>query len=178
MAEKTRFAVLGVLSIEASSGYDIRKFLEMSVGHFWRESFGQIYPVLKALEAEGAVSAHEQPHGGRKRRIYTIEQRGRDELRAWIKAPATGHRADRNELLLKLFFCDPESQPVLLDRIRNLRAAYHRELTEFRHIETELAPDRSHPSYPYWIATLRYGQLSAEATIEWCNQTLRSFGTS
>jgi len=37
--------LLGVLAIEPMSGYDLGLTIRQSVGHFWNESYGQIYPV-------------------------------------------------------------------------------------------------------------------------------------
>ena len=48
---KSRFALLGLLSLGAMSGYDLRKLFEQSLIHFWSESFGQIYPMLRSLAA-------------------------------------------------------------------------------------------------------------------------------
>jgi len=35
------FAILGVLSLGAMSGYDVKKLIERSIAHFWNESYGQ-----------------------------------------------------------------------------------------------------------------------------------------
>ncbi len=48
-------ALLGLLSLEPMSGYDIRQMISRSIGYFWSESYGQIYPGLKRLAAEGLV---------------------------------------------------------------------------------------------------------------------------
>ncbi len=175
MARKTRHAVLGVLSIEDASGYGIRKFLEASVRHFWSESFGQIYPILNALEAEGSVASREDPSGGRRRRMYSITDKGRVELRSWLNDSTSELRHDRNELLLKLFFCDEQSVSNLLVQIRELRTRLETRLAEYRSITDELTHRASsEPGYRYWVATLEYGRVSAEAHIEWCDATLRS----
>ena len=39
---KSKYAVMGVLSICPASGYDIKKFMECSTSNFWSESYGQI----------------------------------------------------------------------------------------------------------------------------------------
>jgi len=55
---RTAYTILGMLSIEpnlSASGYEIRKAIESTVGYFWGESFGQIYPTLKRLAAEGLI---------------------------------------------------------------------------------------------------------------------------
>ena len=48
-------ALLGLLSLGPMSGYDIRQLIPRSIGHFWSESYGQIYPGLKRLSAAGFV---------------------------------------------------------------------------------------------------------------------------
>ena len=53
---QTDVAVLGALSIEPMSGYRIRRAIADVFGHFWYESFGQIYPTLARLEAAGLVT--------------------------------------------------------------------------------------------------------------------------
>lgn len=45
---KTKYySLLGILSNRPGSGYDIKKMCDSSIGHFWNENFGHIYPVLK-----------------------------------------------------------------------------------------------------------------------------------
>src|SRR5258707_12735330 len=55
---KSRYALLGMLSIRPGSGYDIKKFMEQSTSNFWHESYGQIYPLLKQLVDEGLATSH------------------------------------------------------------------------------------------------------------------------
>ena len=51
----TELAVLGALSVEPMSGYAVRAAITGTLGHFWSESFGQIYPTLARLESERLV---------------------------------------------------------------------------------------------------------------------------
>ena len=53
----TEEALLGLLSLKPMSGYEIKQMIEGSIGYFWRESFGQIYPTLKRLEKGGWIAA-------------------------------------------------------------------------------------------------------------------------
>jgi len=53
---KTRYAVLGMLSMQPSSGYEIKKMMEQSTDHFWREGDSSIYPILKQLLEEGMLT--------------------------------------------------------------------------------------------------------------------------
>ena len=54
-SSQTHMAVLGALSTEPMTGYALREAIRDVLGHFWSESFGQIYPTLQALEDAGHV---------------------------------------------------------------------------------------------------------------------------
>ena len=102
---RTGQALLGFLTWGPMSGYDLKKVIDGSISNFWSESYGQIYPVLKKLEAEGRVTCREGQEGGRKRNVYAITEAGSAELDAWLAEPPED-QPSRNELLLKLFFAE------------------------------------------------------------------------
>ena len=60
---RTTHAILGFLTWGPMSGYEIRKRVEESIGNFWSVSFGQIYPELRRLEAEGLFRRDEDLAG-------------------------------------------------------------------------------------------------------------------
>ena len=100
----TADAVLGLLSIAPMSGYGMRMIISQSIGHFWSESFGQIYPALRKLTAEGFVEKKTERQKGRPdRHMYSLTTAGRKRLAGWLMVPAVTE-VPRNELLLKLFF--------------------------------------------------------------------------
>ena len=103
-ANRSEYAILGMLSLRPMSGYDIRKTVEQSIAHFWNESYGQIYPTLRRLATRGFVVRRVGDANGRSdRQVYALTKRGQTRLREWlIEAPES--RPFRNELLLKLFF--------------------------------------------------------------------------
>lgn len=102
MREKTTtFVLLGVLAAGGPmTGYDLRGWIRDAVGHFWSESFGQIYPELKRMTAEGLVSAAASADG---RKPYRITPAGRAALTAWLERQPQPETV-RSELLLKLYF--------------------------------------------------------------------------
>ena len=99
----TPYAILGLLSVEPMSGYDIRKAAAESVGHFWSESFGQIYPALRELTRAGLVRRRTERQAGPDRHVHEITARGRATLARWLLEPPRVTPV-RSELLLKLFF--------------------------------------------------------------------------
>ena len=174
MAEqnRTRYAVLGALSLEPSSGYEIQRGLERTVGHFWRESFGQIYPILADLVERGWAAVVSDEPGPRPKRIYAITEAGLTELRRWLQVPVAVVDRPRNEVLLKLFFGSAIPVDVGLAHIARHRERVAAHLATFDEIERGLRDERADdPGLPYWLATVRYGQLQAEAVLHWCDET-------
>src|SRR5258708_36444330 len=93
-------ALLGLLSLGSMSGYDIRQLIPRSIGHFWSESYGQIYPGLKRLAEAGlAAKKTKRKKGTLDRYVYSLTAEGREQLRSWLKLPVA-EAVPRNELLL------------------------------------------------------------------------------
>ena len=69
--------LLGLLNVEPMSGYDLGQTIRGSIGHFWNESYGQIYPNLKRLAVDGLVVSKTQKQKGKPdRHIYSITKKG------------------------------------------------------------------------------------------------------
>src|ERR1035438_2471116 len=102
---QTAYVILGLLSIEPNqSGYDIHKTVEGSVGYFWGESYGQIYPTLKHLAAEGLIEPSKSTSSaGPQRRRFCRRPAGRPRRQGWLAAPYRDI-PPRNESPLKVFF--------------------------------------------------------------------------
>jgi DNA-binding PadR family transcriptional regulator len=156
------------------SGYDIRKEAASSIGYFWSESYGQIYPALSRLQS--ARWTRRRPGGrggGRERQVYEITDRGRDALRIWLAVPPRATPV-RSELLLKLFLSDASSAGRAVEWLGRLLAEETEHLSQFRRIRRQLTDERrSHPSLPFWLITLSYGEHRSRAVVRWCRETLR-----
>ena len=171
---KTRFAVLGLLSIRPMSGYDLKQVIESSTRNFWSESYGQIYPVLRELTAGGlTVREDDRKETGRARHVYSLTPQGRDELHRWLTSPVERQQV-RNELLLKLFFGAQVPVESSIEHVEKFRTRQQRALQRYEDVEAEMnareAPDD--PNRRHWLITLSYGRYQAEAAIKWCDETL------
>lgn len=80
---------LAILNFGDATGYEIRKAsTEGEFSYFEEAGFGSIYPTLAKLEAEGLVTfRHEAQDGKPARKVYSITEGGRDELRALLSEP-------------------------------------------------------------------------------------------
>lgn len=164
----TRYAVLGALSIGSMSGYEIRKLVSETIGHFWGESYGQLYPTLNRLAEEG-LAEFEQVDGGKK--VYSITGSGLKELRTWAEGPLE-ERPQRNELLLRLFFGRQVPKGRLIGLVKEARARQERALGWYREAEDAPPEDREHPDFVYWTMSLRFGLVMGGAFVRWCDEIL------
>jgi PadR family transcriptional regulator, regulatory protein AphA len=99
-----RYAVLGFLSVQPLTGYDLKKYFDTSVRHFWSADQAQIYRTLTQLAEDGLVQVRVIEQDGRPgRKEHHITDAGRIELDEWLRAPAEPHTA-REPFLVKVFF--------------------------------------------------------------------------
>ena len=149
--------------------YTIKKDLEATVGHFWNESYGQLYPVLKHMVDAGWVALQEAD-SKRNRKLYAITPAGYQTLQEWLIDPSEYMPPPRNELLLKLFFGRHLPKAHSLTRLRRYSQQLRATLAMYEAIEQELAgPEAADESQPYWLATLRNGQFGIKAALRWCS---------
>jgi DNA-binding PadR family transcriptional regulator len=152
------------------TGYDIKKFIESSISNFWHESYGQIYPTLKALADDGLVTRNvEQQEGKPNRYVYSITDQGRDELREWLIEPAV-RPVPRLELLLKLFFGAEVSVEANRRHVARFREEVSQSLAYLRGIRPRLEEQHERaPGLPYWLLGIQQGFVVQEALLEWCD---------
>lgn len=156
------------------SGYDIKRFLEGTIANFWSESYGQIYPTLKQLEAEGLVAGRDDESGGRGRRVYTLTEDGLATLRGWLREPPEPD-VPRYEISLKLFFGDQLPVETAVAHLESHRERHRAMLDRYTELEPELERQLAgSPRLPYWLAVLRGGIRYAEMVVEWCDDTRAS----
>jgi DNA-binding PadR family transcriptional regulator len=172
-SSSSREVLLGLLTVEPMSGYDLGQSIRISVGHFWRESYGQIYPNLKKLAAGGLVTAKaERQKGKPDRRVYSITQKGREQLAKWL-AVEPQPEIPRNELLLKLFFGTQAGPKTVIGYVERMAQSNKAYLEKFRQIERELLSQMGrYPDVPYWRMAARFGQMELEAHVRWTEETL------
>jgi DNA-binding PadR family transcriptional regulator len=170
---KSKYAILGMLSIEPMSGYDIKKEVEKSISNFWTESYGQIYPVLRNLIAEKLVTKSIESEAGKPdRHVYSLTAKGRKELRQWL-LKGFAPKIQRDEFLLKLFFGEESSPKANIAHVEQFKELQRGLLQKYRAVEKEIVREYGDNSNaPYWLMTVRYGQHVSRALLQWSDKTL------
>jgi PadR family transcriptional regulator, regulatory protein AphA len=123
----TSHAVLAVLAeFGEMTSYDLKQAMESSIQNFWPVPHTTAYEEPARLAAAGYLSAR-QEEGGRRRRIYSLTEAGREALAQWAGEPETAPPQLRDEVMLKVFAgADPRA-------LEEDRVAWHRaKLEELR----------------------------------------------
>src|SRR3954453_3306798 len=95
-----RHAVLGLLTIQPSTGYELAQRFDRTLANAWHASHSQIYPELARLQDEAMVQVVGE--GARRSRTYAVTDRGREELRRWM-AEEEPNRSQRNQTAVRWF---------------------------------------------------------------------------
>lgn len=100
----TSYIVLGLLSIAGeATPYDLKQMVALSVGHFWSLPHSQVYAEPERLTRAGYLS-EQRESTGRRRRRYSLTDRGRAAFELWLGVFTAEPYALRDLGLLKLFF--------------------------------------------------------------------------
>jgi DNA-binding PadR family transcriptional regulator len=161
----TAYVVLGMVSREPRSGYEIKAAVDKSTRFFWAASYGQIYPELRRLSEAGLVAGVDAPRGDRKRTVYEITADGVAELKDWLRQPPQVSEM-REEGLLKIFFSgvlEPEEAVGTLRSMRERRLA----LVEWLQ---DMEPQKAEMDDPFPLMVLRAGIEFNQWFADWCER--------
>ena len=168
----TTYAILGILTTECRSGYAIKQLIDRSLQHFWKISYGQIYPTLKLISREGLAEVRTSASNGRPdKNEYYLTAKGLEVLKNWLEQPIELFPTERNEVLLKLFFGHHQSEESQLLLLQNYKEALEGRYQTYITIEQAIQQKASE-DLKYWLFTLDHGKRTTQATIEWCDFTL------
>ncbi|HYP54825.1 MAG TPA: PadR family transcriptional regulator [Solirubrobacterales bacterium] len=161
----TAYVILGMVSREPRSGYEIKALVDNSTRFFWTASYGQIYPELKKLSKAGLIEGVDAPTGERKRTVYAITEAGEAALREWLRERPETYEM-RDEGLLKLFFAGVLPREEAVEIVRSMRQRHDRLVERLRSIE----PKALEKEDPYPLLVLRGGIEFNEWFAGWCKR--------
>lgn len=170
-------AVLGLLSYEPMTGYDIKKMVDLSVSHFWPAVQSQIYKTLGRMEADGWLTVETIPQEPRPpRKVYAITETGRSELLAWLEAPQPPSEV-RLAWLIQVFFAGRISDEKVITLLEHQLNIQRRRLQGFSAIPDEnresMSEDDPRERF-FWMLTVDYGLASAMAQARWLETVIAS----
>jgi DNA-binding PadR family transcriptional regulator len=180
--KKTYYAILGLLSLRPMSGYDMKKYVDEALSHFWKENYGYIYPTLARLAKDGMVSCRTiRQQGKPSRRLYSLTRRGKAELLKWLEEPVD-QIPTRNEMLLKISFASNISTDALIGILEQYIEDQKRKLKEYRSVQAEIDREMDavgdEAELRNWRYIVRFGTSVVPSRIRWAREVLRDLRSS
>jgi PadR family transcriptional regulator AphA len=170
----TSYVVLGTISVRGpSTSYDLKRFVELTLGHFWAFPHSQLYAEPDRLARAGLLS-EEREHDGRRRRTYAITPEGREALDAWLHEPASGNVELRDLGLLKLFFSELADDDAFRALARAQAAAHRAMLARYEWLWRRYG-DR--PEYARRMLPLKAGFAMERAFIAFWDEVAQEDAT-
>ena len=170
--KKLDCVILGLISHEDMTGYEIKQRIDRSLSYFWGASYGSIYPTLGTLVDKGYAEKKSDEASARNKQIYSITDSGRERLKEWLSEPVKRDEL-RYETLLKLFFGGSAEKGQTAEHIKAFRekskAALDDLLTAEKNLSACLDDDDAHR---YYLMTVRFGIRTYRTYIEFCDEIL------
>lgn len=176
--KKLDCVILGLLSHEDLTGYEIKKRIDTVLKYFWGASYGSIYPTLSDLVDRGLATKKEDAQSKRNKQIYTITEDGRNYLKNWLTLPVEKDEI-RFETLLKVFFGGGQDTEYTLSHIEAFQSKTEKELSALleykKTLKSCLNEDDAHK---YYLLTVKFGIKTYHAYLSWCKKAKKILGKS
>ncbi|MFH8369401.1 PadR family transcriptional regulator [Streptomyces sp. NPDC018031] len=170
-------AILTALLEKPSSGLELTRRFDKSIGYFWPATHQQIYRELAKLEESGLIRAlpTAQPARGQKKE-YEVLPAGRRELAAWT-AGSQDPRPIRDPLLLRTRAAAVVGTAGLAAEMRRHLALHQRQLELYQDIERRgFGPERDTDEDRLRHLVLRAGIGIEALTVQWLTEALDEVG--
>lgn len=173
LKNKSMYAILGILSLSPSTGYDIKKYSDKVLSGFWNENFGHIYPTLKRMLKDGVIEIVCKEKNEKKIQ-YGITEKGKQEFETWL-LEETIQQPIRSEFMLKLLFSSSQPRQNVTRMLENYKELHQKNMEKYLGMQKDLEQgiqEISKERVCFIKAVLRSGIISSEAVIRWCNETI------
>lgn len=172
------YGLLGLLTYQDSTGYDLTKTFEASLNNFWHAQSAQIYRELDRMEQKGWVISRSVIQENRpNKRVYTVTDDGRAALQEWLGISTPEFERPHNAMLMRVFFGteDPETTLALLKTCRDMCIAGLEELQkripQIINSYSAMIPNGEKRRL-YWEMTLQCGIAQTKAMAEWAQECI------
>ena len=168
---KIDMVILGLLSHEDATGYDIKKKIDGQIRFFWKGSFGSIYPALSEMVKLGQIEKVSEDISGkenkRERIMYRITDKGREALKEWLADRKQSNEL-KYEMLLKLFFGGAADRETAISTIESFEAEVKEDLETLKFYKSNLERIKDEEDHLYYYLTTLFGIETYEAYLKWC----------
>lgn len=170
------YAILGFLTYEPLTGYDLKKMFNHTVHHFWSSDQSQIYRTLAKLTAEGLAEVERVEQQDRPdRKIYTITAAGRERFYQWLCGPFP-NQEPKSGPLVQVFFSGKMNDEEVLAKFQLAAGIFRALLDSYtqvpQHITEYIQKVPSAREHYFWMLTLDLGIRTVRAQLEWAEAVI------
>ena len=127
-----------------STGIELGRRFDRSMGFFWNATHQQIYRELNAMLQKGWISTIEDEDSGSRKKTYQVERPGREELANWMLEQSPPAQL-REELMVRLRAEAQMGSNTILPELERHLELHREKLNIYRQI---FAKDFANPSKP------------------------------
>ena len=165
--------LLGMIFIQPSSGYDLKRRFATSPMGVYQPSSGALYPALERLERRGLLGSEtlRPAAGGRPRRVYRLSAEGRQAHLGWIREPVQPETVAQDlgmHLLRFVMMADVLPEDEVLGFLASLRAALAGFVAALE--QASAGPDLA--ASPAARLAVEHGLAVHRASLAWTGQAI------
>ena len=165
--------LLGMIFIQPSSGYDLKRRFATSPMGVYQPSSGALYPALERLERRGLLGSEtlRPAAGGRLRRVYRLSAEGRQAHLGWIREPVHPETVAQDlgmHLLRFVMMADVLPEDEVLGFLASLRAALAGFVAALEQVSASPDPNAS----PAARLAVEHGLAVHRASLAWTGQAI------
>jgi len=168
------YSILGMLSKEPMSGYDIKRFLKNLNWLIGSPSFGNLYPTLRRLLGDGLVTVETFFQDGKPtRKIYSVTKEGKDVLQEWLDRPLKSDIPLKG-FVMRLILADSFTPTGLVALLEKRSAQVTTQQTALAHRLLAESLGKSE----WQRVAYNYGIALAKAELAWLEEALNQLSQS
>lgn len=174
-----KYALLGFIRYAPMTGYDLKKYMELSTRYFWTAELAQIYPTLKQLEDAGWIESEIEPQAGKPdKKIYSITKAGKKALLEWLKEPLDFLPMVKEPVLLQLFFSGVLDRETILSQLYRQLEVHRAQLevhqTEIKTAIREItALTKLERESVMWELAREFGESYEKHYVKWLEHAIK-----
>ena len=161
------FAILVLVGRKGAGPHDLRRMAEQG-RVYWDAAPSQWYAEPKRLAEHGYLEGHKSPGRTRERTHYTLTERGREALAAWVRTPSSLPRI-QNEPVVRLLAADLVEPENVREGLQAMRADIDDALASVRVAEERFVPELPHRAHLLMV-NHRYAERMLELQREWLEE--------
>lgn len=171
------YAILGFLSYQPFTGYELKKMFDTSVHHFWSADQSQIYRTLAKLTVEGLAEVeHVEQVDRPDRKNYHITLLGREKFKQWLLGPFPVQEPKSGPLVQVFFSAQLEDEEVLT-KFKMAAEIFRMVLNQYEQVPQQavefIEKIPSPREHYFWMLTLDLGIRTMRANLEWAENVIK-----